>query len=69
MVPIPQRLLTNERENYKIQIWNRYHNKFHNKKGEKIWITQKSPARSLSMLVANKTLSQFSIAQQDFVYS
>lgn len=39
------------------------------KKGEKIWITQKSPARSLSMLVANKTLSQFSIVQQDFVYS
>ena len=32
MVPIPQRLLTNERENYKIQIWNRYHNKFHDKK-------------------------------------
>ena len=33
--------MTNGRESYKIQIWNRYHNKFHNKKGEKIWITQK----------------------------
>ena len=49
--------MTNRRESYKIQIWNRYHNKFHNKKGEKIWITQKSPARSSSMLVATNIKS------------
>ena len=32
MVPIPQKLLTNKQESYNIQIWNRYHNKFHNQK-------------------------------------
>lgn len=25
MVPIPQKLLTNIKESYNIQIWNRYH--------------------------------------------
>ena len=32
MVPIPQKLLTNTKESNNIQIWNRYHNKFHNQK-------------------------------------
>lgn len=32
MVSIPQRLLTNERESYKIQAWNRYHKSFAIKK-------------------------------------
>ena len=32
MVPIPQKLLTNTKESHNIQIWNRYHNKFHDKK-------------------------------------
>ena len=32
MVSIPQKLLTNTKESNNIQIWNRYHNKFHNQK-------------------------------------
>lgn len=32
MVPIPQKLLTNTKESNNIQIWYRYHNKFHNQK-------------------------------------